>query len=104
MFSTGSNKPHSQRKRMLSNIYSKSHVTASDALLAQASSILYRRFLPFLERTFSKSDQGVLNIYALLSATTMDIVTCYIFGLKAGSNFIDDSQQLAWFLDVYNSR
>ncbi|EFQ95282.1 hypothetical protein PTT_06732 [Pyrenophora teres f. teres 0-1] len=104
MFSTGSNKPHSQRKRMLSNIYSKSHVTASDALLAQASNIVYRRFLPFLERTFSEPDKGVLNIYSLLSATTMDIVTCYIFGLKAGSNLIDDGQQLAWFLDVYNSR
>ncbi|RMZ73789.1 cytochrome p450 monooxygenase [Pyrenophora seminiperda CCB06] len=105
MFSTGSNKRHAARKRMLSNIYSKSHVTASDALRAQTSTILYARFLPFLERTFSEPDnKGVLNMYALLSATTMDIVTCYIFGLKAGSNLIDDGQQLAWFLDVYNSR
>ncbi|EDU44992.1 conserved hypothetical protein [Pyrenophora tritici-repentis Pt-1C-BFP] len=82
----------------------KSHVTASDALLAQASNIVYRRFLPFLERTFSEPDKGILNMYSLLSATTMDIVTCYIFGLKAGSNLIDDGQQLAWFLDLYNSR
>ncbi|KNG45887.1 cytochrome P450 [Stemphylium lycopersici] len=104
MFSTGSNKPHSQRKRMLSNIYSKSHVLASDALAAQVSTILYERFLPYLESTFAQSEKGVLNIYALLSATTMDIVTCYIFGLRAGSNLIDDREQLAWFLDLYNSR
>jgi cytochrome P450 len=89
---------------MLSNIYSKSHVTASDALLGQTSSILYRRFLPYLESTFAESEKGVLNIYALLSATTMDIVTCFIFGLKAGSNLIDDRKQLAWFLNLYNSR
>jgi cytochrome P450 len=104
MFSIGSNKPHSMRKRMLSNIYSKSHVTASEALLAQMSTIIYKRFLPYLESTFSQSEKGVLNIYALLSATTMDIVTCYIFGLRAGSNLIDDREQLAWFLDLYNSR
>jgi cytochrome P450 len=104
MFSIGSNKPHSMRKRMLSNIYSKSHVTASDALLAQTSTILYKRFLPYLESTFTQPEKGVLNIYALLSATTMDIVTGYIFGMRAGSNLIDDREQLAWFLDLYNSR
>ncbi|KAF1833757.1 cytochrome P450 [Decorospora gaudefroyi] len=104
MFSTGGNKAHSVRKRMLSYVYSKSHVTTSEALLAQTCTILYERFLPYLASTFSGADPGVLNIYALLSATTMDIVTCYIFGLRAGSNLIDDREQLAWFLDLYNSR
>jgi cytochrome P450 len=104
MFSTGNNKPHSMRKRMLSNIYSKSHIAASEALLAQTSIILYNRFLPYLDSTFSQPEKGVLNIYALLSATTMDIVTGYIFGLRAGSNLVDDREQLAWFLDLYNSR
>ncbi|KAF2642548.1 cytochrome P450 monooxygenase-like protein [Massarina eburnea CBS 473.64] len=103
MFSTGGNKAHSARKRMLSNVYSKSAVTASPALLAQTSSILYDRFLPRLASTFSK-DSGVLNIYALLSAATMDIVTGYIFGLKSSSNLLDDPEQLEWFLDLYNSR
>lgn len=105
MFSTGGNKPHAARKRMLSNIYSKSVVTASPALLAQTSSIIHDRFLPYLEDTFSREQQaGVLNIYSLLSATTMDIVTAYIFGLKASSNLIRDSKQLSWFLHLYNSR
>ncbi|KAF1969589.1 cytochrome P450 monooxygenase-like protein [Bimuria novae-zelandiae CBS 107.79] len=104
MFSTGHNKPHSARKRMLSNIYSKSVVTASPALLAQVSSIIYDRFLPRLESTFSDEDTGVLNIYALLSAVTMDIVTGYIFGLKSGSNLISNPEQLSWFLGLYNSR
>lgn len=89
---------------MLSNIYSKSVVTASPALLAQTASILYDRFLPYLASTFSQSQPGVLNIYALLSATTMDIVTGYIFGLQSSSNLIDNPKQLAWYLDLYNSR
>ncbi|EMD93267.1 hypothetical protein COCC4DRAFT_59105 [Bipolaris maydis ATCC 48331] len=104
MFSTGSNRPHSQRKRMLSNIYSKSHVLASESLLVQASTIMYQRFLPYLESVCTGPENGVLNIYALLSATTMDIVTSYIFGLRAGSNLIQDPQQLGWFLDLYYSR
>jgi cytochrome P450 len=103
MFSIGGNKSHSIRKRMISNIYSKSVVTASPALQAQMSTILYNRFLPYLETALRK-DGGVLNIYALLSASTMDIVNAYIFGLKASSNLIDNADELTWFLDLYNSR
>ncbi|KAL5396666.1 hypothetical protein PMIN03_012949 [Paraphaeosphaeria minitans] len=104
MFSTGRNKAHSARKRMLSNIYSKSVITASPALLAQVSTILYDRFLPRLACAFSKEDPGVLNINPLLNAATMDILSAYIFGLKSSSNLIDDPEQLSWFLDLYNSR
>jgi cytochrome P450 len=103
MFSIGGNKLHSIRKRMISNIYSKSVVTASPALLSQMSIILYDRFLPYLDAACRK-DGGVLNIYALLSASTMDIVTGYIFGLRASSNLIDNADELKWFLDLYNSR
>lgn len=103
MFSIGGNKAHSMRKRMISNVYSKSVVTASPALLAQTTTILYDRFLPYLDSACHK-DGGVLNVYALLSATTMDIVNGYIFGLKASSNLIDHPEQLKWFLSLYNSR
>ncbi|KAF2867022.1 cytochrome P450, partial [Massariosphaeria phaeospora] len=122
MFSTSRNKPHAARKRLLSNIYSKSAITTSPALLAQTSSILYSRFLPSLSSTFdtspspssssssspsSSSDSaspGTLNIIPLLSAATMDIVTAYIFGLASSSNLLRNARELAWFLDLYNSR
>jgi cytochrome P450 len=103
MFSTGDNKAHAARKRMISNIYSKSVVTASPALRAQMATILYERVLPYLELACHNED-GVLNIYALLSATTMDVVNGYIFGLGAGSNLIDNADELTWFLDLYDSR
>jgi cytochrome P450 len=89
---------------MLSNIYSKSTILSSAALLAQTSSIIYTRFLPYLSFTFSSSTAGTLNIQAVNSALTMDIVTAYIFGLASSSNLTDNPDQLAWFLDLYNSR
>ncbi|KAJ4324504.1 hypothetical protein N0V94_001244 [Neodidymelliopsis sp. IMI 364377] len=104
MFSTGNNKPHSMRKRMLSNIYSKSVVNASSVLQAQVSVILYQRLLPRLAMLYSGPEKGVFEVSSLLNASTMDVVTSYIFGLKSSSNLIDHPDQLAWFLDLYNSR
>jgi cytochrome P450 len=104
MFSTGRNKAHSTRKRMLSNVYSKSVITTSPALLAQVSTIVYDRFLPRLASAFSNEDSGVLNISPLLNAAPMDIVSGYIFGLSSSSNLVNDPKQLSWFLDLYNSR
>jgi cytochrome P450 len=105
MFSIAGNRAHAARKRMISNIYSKSVVTASPALLAQTSIILYERFLPFLAAAAAEGEaRGVLNVTSLVYATTLDIVTAYIFGIRSSSNLIDDPPQLAWFLDLYNSR
>jgi len=104
MFSMGGNKAHAARKRMLRLVYGKAFVVGNEALLAQVASILYDRFLPRLNATLSEAEPGVLDIYALLSGATMDIVTGYLFGLKAGSNLLDDPRQLAWFLDLYQSR
>ncbi|KAJ4989463.1 cytochrome P450 [Stagonosporopsis vannaccii] len=104
MFSTGLNKPHSIRKRMLSNIYSKSVITASPVLQAQVSAILYQRLLPRFAAIYTGAEKGVFEASTLISATTMDIVTSYIFGLKASSNLLGRPDQLAWFLDLYKSR
>jgi cytochrome P450 len=103
MFSTGLNKPHSARKRMLSNIYSKSVITASPVLQTQVSTILYERLLPRLAGICDGAE-GVFEAGSLISASTMDIVTSYIFGLKASSNLLGNPKECAWFLDLYKSR
>ncbi|KAF1930069.1 cytochrome P450 [Didymella exigua CBS 183.55] len=103
MFSTGLNKPHSARKRMLSNIYSKSVITASPVLQAQVSAILYERLLPRLTAIYDGAE-GVFEAGSLISASTMDIVTSYIFGLRASSNLLGNPDECAWFLDLYKSR
>ena len=89
---------------MISNVYSKSFLTANPALLAQMTSILYNRFLPYLSKTFDGDEPGELNIFALLCATTMDIITGYLFGLKASSNLTNNPKDLKWWLDIYYSR
>jgi cytochrome P450 len=104
MFSTGGNRAHSARKRMLSNVYSKSVVNASPALRAQVASILYQRLLPRLATLASGEAEGEVEVSSLLNACTMDIVTSYIFGLGASSNLIDRPDELAWFLGLYKSR
>jgi hypothetical protein len=111
MFSMAGSKPHSHRKRMLSNAYSKTHINSSTVLSAQTSTILYDRFLPRLHRIHSPQNPavasppaGIVDIYELLSAVTMDIVTGYIFGLAAGSNFTADVDSCRHFLDLYSSR
>ena len=111
MFSMAGSKPHSHRKRMISNVYSKSHINSSAVLSAQTSTILYDRFLPRLHRIHSpqnpaavSSPAGVVDIYELLGAVTIDIVTGYIFGLAAGSNFTAGVDNCRDFLDLYNSR
>jgi cytochrome P450 len=105
MFSTSGSKAHSARKRLISATYSKSTLASSPALAAQTSSILYERLLPALAAPLAHpTEPGVLNIYALLSAATMDIVTGYLFGLRSSSKFLLDAKARDRFLDYYNSR
>lgn len=106
MFSTPQNKPHSTRKRMISNIYSKSTILASVPLLTQTASILHTRLLPHLHSISNPSNPstGILDIFTLFSATTMDIVTAYIFGLRSSSDLIRHPEELDRFLYIYRCR
>lgn len=103
MFSTGGSKQHSIRKRMLSHVYSKSYIQSSASLSAMTNIILYRRLLPSLYASVAKNS-GIVNIYAVLSAVTMDIVTGYLFGLSASSNLTEDRAARDHFLHLYNCR
>lgn len=109
MFSTGSNKVHSARKRMISNVYSKSVINGSSSLFTQTTRILNSRFLPLLRSARENAQEdghpaGTINITPVLNAVTMDIVTAYIFGISASSNLLGSPKELTWFLDLYNSR
>jgi cytochrome P450 len=113
MFSTSHSKPHSLRKRMVSNIYSKSYINTSTALAAQMSDVIYNRLFPLLSAicdpsSFPKppyqASTGVVNVYTMLSGLTMDIVTAYLFGLNSSSRFTSDPKACQHWLDLYNSR
>ncbi|KAL1630196.1 hypothetical protein SLS54_001056 [Diplodia seriata] len=116
MFATPGSKPHSTRKRMLSNIYSKSTIQSSPSLRAATAVILHDRLLPLLASlTSSDNDDNndvssadkpsaPTSIYPLISGLTMDFVTSHIFGLASGTNFTQDAEARARFLHWYKCR
>ncbi|KAL8898670.1 MAG: hypothetical protein Q9207_006587 [Kuettlingeria erythrocarpa] len=88
MFSTKEGKPHSIRKRMMSNVYSKTYVQSSKDGFWLFRSILFDRLMPVLESA-AKSESPV-DVHELNYATTMDFICCWLFGLGNDSNFIQD--------------
>src|ERR1700760_1944859 len=102
MFSTSESKPHSTRKRMLSNVYSKSYILNSLTMVEITKVLLLERFLPILA-SYAQSSSA-FDIYSLLSAITMDFVTSYQFGLANNADLLRDKKQWKHFLGLYGSR
>ncbi|KAL1957417.1 hypothetical protein VTO42DRAFT_5985 [Malbranchea cinnamomea] len=102
MFSMVGNKMHSTRKRMLSNIYSKSFLQMSPALALISRKILFERLLPILQR--SSEEHSDVEVHELNNAITMDFVTAYIFGLSSATNFLEDVTTRKKWLRLYQCR
>lgn len=108
MFSSWHSRTHSARKRMISNVYSKSNIHSSPALESQAKVILYDRLLPILTAASAASaplaSPTGINIHEIWNATTMDFITAYLFGLRNGSNFLQNETYRRHWLSLYHSR
>lgn len=96
------NKAHSTRKRMLSNIYSKSTLQSSPDLRAISHTILFDRLLPILHEAASSSRP--IDIYNLDQGLTMDFVSAYLFGIPNGTNFLQDQKTRQEMLHLYQCR
>lgn len=101
MFSARASKHHSLRKRMISNVYSKSFILSSPAVAAQAEVIMHDRFLPAVEN--SLAEQGI-DVYSLFLATVMDFISAFIWGISRSTNFIQDKGYREHWLELYKSR
>lgn len=101
MFSERLSKEHSLRKRMVSNVYSKSFIQSSPSAAAQAKLIVHERFLPALEA--SLADQGI-DVYSLFLAVVMDFISAYIWGISRSTNFVQDKGYREHWLELYKSR
>ena len=102
MFSMSRSKPHSARKRMISNIYSKSYLQSSPEVHTIAKVMIFDRLLPRLESLASK--QEAVDVLHMHMSTTMDMVTAFLFGLGNGSNFIQDLKAGQEWFTIYQSR
>ncbi|KAI2610294.1 cytochrome P450 [Hypoxylon fragiforme] len=101
MFSFQQSKPHSTRKRMISHVYSKSHLASSRALALQARAILTTRLLPIIAS--SKNLHGV-DVHSLFSGAAMDLIAAYCFGLGRTDDFIRNAGYRAHWLALYATR
>ncbi|TGO48771.1 hypothetical protein BCON_0230g00140 [Botryotinia convoluta] len=104
---------HTERKRMLSHVYSNSFIQASEALTETLRNITYNRFIHRM-RVWAETGTPV-NIFQENKALFMDLTSAYFFGLKNASNLVEDPDKklvlrnfelglggLFWRLDVPN--
>ncbi|KAE8319046.1 cytochrome P450 [Aspergillus transmontanensis] len=102
MFTMISSKPHSVRKRMLSNIYSKSYLQSSPHMRLISESILFDRLLPIIQEAVS-SDASI-EVHDLNQGLTIDFVSAYLFGLANGTNWLQDAPFRHRMLHYYQGR
>ncbi|KAJ5477470.1 hypothetical protein N7539_007614 [Penicillium diatomitis] len=102
MFTMIGSKPHSIRKRMLSNIYSKSTLQTSPNLQLVSKTVILDRLLPLLQQTAESGES--LDVHDLNQGLTMDFVSGYLFGLRNGTNHVQDHSYRKHWLHMYLCR
>ncbi|KAL1970641.1 hypothetical protein VTN77DRAFT_4285 [Rasamsonia byssochlamydoides] len=102
MFTMTGSKEHAARKRMLSNIYSKSFLQSSPALKVISRTMIYDRLLPSLNEAASSGSP--LDVHDVNQALTMDFVSAYLFGLQNATNFLQDLPTRRFLLHNYQCR
>lgn len=110
MFATLGNKEHAARKRVLTRVYSKSYLQASEtmegisrALTARLLTKL-RKLIKGEESGWGADGKGCLDLMSVMNALTMDFITAYQFGLKNCSDFSRDEDKFRWWMDVFHRR
>ncbi|KAF6836509.1 cytochrome p450 [Colletotrichum musicola] len=101
IFSTLDSKAHSLRKRMVSNVYSKSFIQTSPAAKSQARAILFGRLLPILSDSAASPGPQGLDAFSTFLASTMDFITAYVFGLRNSTNFLQQKAYRDHWLQLY---
>ena len=97
LFTMLPSKQHSTRKRMLSNIYSKSYLYASPDIRLLSSVLLCERLLPVVEAAAQK--YSLIDVLELSRSAAMDFMTAYLVGLTNSTNLIsgDASDRTHYF-------
>ncbi|KAK4505818.1 hypothetical protein PRZ48_003783 [Zasmidium cellare] len=96
------NKEHGLRRRMLSSVYSKSSIMSSANLRVTSRIILFDRLLPQLVK--SAEDGKAVDMFKLSYAYSMDSFMAFQFGLKLGSNFLQDTRERDWYMNAFFGR
>lgn len=97
-----SGQEHAKRKRMLSHIYSKSYILACPTVRETTKAVLFDRLLPIIQE--AANTQKPLEVLEVLAAYSMDAFMTYQFGLKLGSNFLQNVEERKWYLGLFYVR
>lgn len=92
-------KQHSDQKRILSKVYSKSYLQDSRDLQKASSSILSERLLPLLDKAVET--KASINVFPIFEAVGMDFVSAYLFGTAHGTNYLHDTRNWERWMDSY---
>ncbi|KAL8965210.1 MAG: hypothetical protein Q9183_003972, partial [Haloplaca sp. 2 TL-2023] len=92
---------HSQAKRIVSNVYTKSYLQTSEDWQKVARMIVFERLLPAVEGIAKKG--AVINVLELAKSAAMDLSSGYIFGSANGMTFLQDVEYRQKWLHAFES-
>ena len=102
MFSTVEHQSHSAKKRMLSNIYSKSFLQSSAQVHENSLVLLRDRFLPSIQE--ASVARTAVDVHDMNNGFTMDFMSAYQFGLACSTKLSIDPAAKHRYLQQYHSR
>ncbi|KIW62481.1 hypothetical protein PV04_10654 [Phialophora macrospora] len=102
MFSTIHHGPHSQKKRTMANVYSKTYIASSPQVAANSHTLFSTRILPLLQKLSETGEPT--DVHDMHNAIAMDFMSAYQFGLSAGTNFIQNLAERRHILYQYHCR
>jgi len=92
-------KSHHVRKRLFTNLYSKSNLQTSKEISEISKELLLNRIMPIFQA--AATDDTSIEILEFGAAIGMDFTCAFLFGLGGGSDFIRDAQYRKHWLDAY---
>lgn len=95
------NKPHSVRKRMITNVYSKSYLYNSQDLQTLSSVLLHDRLLPLLQHLATNKEP--VDVLEMFRAASMDFMSAYIFGITNSTDFLHDAPARQHYFQLYRT-
>lgn len=102
LFSMTENKPHSIQKRMISNVYSKSHLQSSPEMHKLSQVMIFERLLPIVEAAAVKKIPT--DVLELNLAAAGDFINAYLFGLSSSTNWLQDIETRKFWLNKHQIR
>ena len=95
-------KPHSEQKRMISHVYSKSYLQNSADLRTLSRVLLFDRFLPLLSSAAQNGNP--VEVLEFFQAVNMDFMSAYLFGVTNSTNFICDVKARQHYIRTYQTK